>query len=180
MTEPAIHLLTAQQVSARRAALAGILVDCVAGGASLGFMSPFTECEAVSYWNAVADEIAAGATAVLVAEGEDGVTAGTVQLGFPAKANQPHRADVKKLLVHSRARRRGLARALMAAAEREALARGRWLLCLDSATGSAAEKMYPRLGWTAIGAIPDYAMWPQGGYCDSTFFYKCLEPARMR
>lgn len=176
---PAVRPVAADDVPALTPALADILVDCVAGGASLGFMNPFTHGEAEAYWGDVAHDMANGGTVLLIAETDDALL-GTVQLGLASKPNQRHRADVKKLLVHSRARRQGAGRALMLAAEREALARGRWLLCLDSATGSDAERMYPRLGWTSIGAIPDYAMWPGGGFCDSTFFHKCLDPERRR
>ena len=86
--------------------------------------------------------------------------------------NQPHRGDLKKLLVHRSARGRGLARLLMEAAEREAARRGKTLLVLDTATGSDAEAIYPRLGWEPVGVIPDYALWPEGGPCATTFFYK--------
>lgn len=176
----AIRSLSAAETREERAALAGILVDCVEGGDSLGFMSPFPHDEAERYWLAVAAEIEAGGTLLLVAETGDGTLAGTVQLCPAGKPNQTHRADVKKLLVRSRFRRRGFAKALMAAAEQEALSRGRWLLCLDSATGSVAERMYPALGWRPVGTVPDYAMWPDGAYCDSTFFHKCLDPDRVR
>jgi GNAT superfamily N-acetyltransferase len=171
---PDLRSLSADETRQNRAALADILVDCVEGGDSLGFMSPLGRAEAAAYWDGIADEVAAGDTVLLVADSE-GEMLGTVQLAPASKPNQPHRADVKKLLVHSRARRRGLGRRLMGEVEDEALRRGRWLLCLDSSTGSVAEQMYPRLGWTAFGIVPDYALWPAGGLCDVTFFYKRLE-----
>jgi len=154
-------------------ALAGILIDCVEGGASVSFMLPMERRTAESFYEGVVEKIANGSTILLVAY-LDGELAGAVQLSPELKPNQPHRADVQKLLVHRRGRNRGVAQALMSALEETASTRGRTLLCLDTATGSPAERLYEKLGWQRLGVIPRHAMWPQGGLCDTTFFWKDL------
>ncbi|EJC68975.1 acetyltransferase [Rhizobium leguminosarum bv. viciae WSM1455] len=170
---PAIRILSAEEARAAIPALSQVLVDCVAGGASVGFMQPYGPEDAEPYWRDVADAVATGANLLLVAE-LDGSIVGTVQVGAAQMPNQPHRGDLKKLLVHRSARGKGLARLLMDAAEREAARRGKTLLVLDTATGSDAEAIYPRLGWQRVGVIPDYALWPEGGFCATTLFYKRL------
>jgi GNAT superfamily N-acetyltransferase len=154
-------------------ALGDILIDCVEGGASVSFMLPIDRRTAEDFYEGVVEKIGNGSTILFVAY-LNGEPAGAVQLSPEVKPNQPHRADVSKLLVHRRGRNRGVARALMAAAEETAKARGRWLLCLDTATGSAAERLYEKLGWQRLGVMPRHAMWPQGGFCDTTFFWKDL------
>lgn len=166
-----IRLLDATEARAAIPDLCDVLVDCVDGGASVGFMQPYTREDAEPYWQAVAESVASGATLLFAAEIE-GRVLGTVQIGAAQMPNQPHRADLKKLLVHRAARGKGLARLLMHAAEEEAARRGKTILVLDTATGSDAEAIYPRLGWERVGVIPDYALWPEGGFCASTFFYK--------
>ncbi|MBB3965251.1 GNAT family N-acetyltransferase [Rhizobium metallidurans] len=166
-----IRLLDATEARAAIPDLCDVLVDCVDGGASVGFMQPYRREDAEPYWRAVAESVASGATMLFAAE-IDGRVLGTVQIGAAQMPNQPHRADLKKLLVHRDARGNGLARLLMRAAEEEAARRGKTILVLDTATGSDAEAIYPRLGWERVGVIPDYALWPQGGFCASTFFYK--------
>lgn len=166
-----IRLLDENEARAAMPALAEVLSDCVEGGASVGFMQPYPPEAALAYWRGVAEAVAANETLLMVAE-EAGRILGTVQVGVAQMPNQPHRGDLKKLLVHRAARGKGLARLLMAAVEREAALRGKTLLVLDTATGSEAEAIYPRLGWERVGVIPDYAMWPEGGLCDTTFFYK--------
>ncbi|MBB4481001.1 GNAT family N-acetyltransferase [Rhizobium etli] len=168
-----IRALSAAEARAAIADLSDVLADCVAGGASVGFMQPYGPDDAKPYWRDVADAVGAGVSLLLVAELE-GRIVGTVQVGSAQMPNQPHRGDLKKLLVHRSVRGRGLARLLMEAAEREAAKQGKTLLVLDTATGSDAEAIYPRLGWQRVGVIPDYALWPQGGYCDTTLFYKRL------
>ncbi|MBB2751397.1 UNVERIFIED_ORG: GNAT superfamily N-acetyltransferase [Rhizobium aethiopicum] len=170
---PDIRTLSAEEARAAIPALSEVLADCVAGGASVGFMQPYGPEEAELYWRDVADAVGAGGNLLLVAELE-GRIVGTVQVGAAQMPNQPHRGDLKKLLVHRSARGRGLARRLMQAAEREAVNSGKTLMVLDTATGSDAEAIYPRLGWQRVGVIPDYALWPQGGFCDTTLFYKRL------
>ncbi|WP_431320945.1 GNAT family N-acetyltransferase [Rhizobium sp. YTU87027] len=166
-----IRLLDAAKARAAIPDLCEVLTDCVNGGASVGFMQPYTNADAEPYWQGVADAVASGATLLFVAE-IDGRPVGTVQVGAAQMPNQPHRGDLKKLLVHRSARGKGLASLLMDAAEREAAVRGKTLLVLDTATGSEAEAIYPRLGWERVGVIPDYALWPEGGLCATTFFYK--------
>jgi GNAT superfamily N-acetyltransferase len=154
--------------------LADLLIDCVEGGASLGFMLPLSRPRALAFWRRVADSVAAGRRALLVAE-EAGEIIGTVQLVIDQPENQPHRADVSKVLVHSRARRRGLGAGLMRAAEEVARECGKSLLVLDTVSGSDAERLYSRLGWQRCGTIPGYALLPGGGLCDTTYFYRPLE-----
>ncbi|MDO3433260.1 GNAT family N-acetyltransferase [Rhizobium sp. CBN3] len=170
---PDIRILSAEEARAAIPALSEVLADCVTGGASVGFMQPYGLEDAEPYWLDVADAVAAGSSLLLVAK-LDGRIVGTVQVSAAQMPNQPHRGDLKKLLVHRSARGRGLARLLMEAAEREAAARGKTLLVLDTATGSDAEAIYPRLGWQRVGVIPDYALWPEGGFCGTTLFYKRL------
>lgn len=168
-----LRLLTGAEARAAIPGLCDILADSVAGGASVGFMQPYTAADAAPYWQGVAEQVEAVSTLLMVAE-TDGEIVGTVQVGMAQMPNQPHRGDLKKLLVHSKARGRGLGRLLMTAIEQEAAKAGKTLLVLDTATGSPAESIYPRLGWTRVGIIPDYAMWPEGGYCPTTIFYKRL------
>jgi len=153
--------------------LAGLLIDCVEGGASVSFMLPLTRERARSFWSRVAREVAAGGRALLVAEDARGVC-GTVQLVLDQPENQPHRADLAKMLVHRRARRQGLGEALMRAAETMARDCGRTLLVLDAVTGGDASRLYERLGWVRVGDIPGYALHPQGGPCSTTYFYRDL------
>jgi GNAT superfamily N-acetyltransferase len=166
-----IRLLGPAEARAAVPDLCDVLADCVDGGASVGFMQPYGLEDARTYWQGVVDAVDAGTTLLLVAE-VGGKIVGTVQIGAAQMPNQPHRADLRKLLVHRSSRGRGLARLLMDAAEREAASRGKSILVLDTATGSDAEAIYPRLGWERVGVIPDYALWPEGGFCASTFFYK--------
>ena len=153
--------------------LTDVLLDCVRGGASIGFMDGLTREHARAFWRRVAAAVAAGERALLVAEDEFGVC-GTVQLAWAQPDNQPHRADVSKMLVHRRARRRGLGAALMRAAEGVARDAGRTLLVLDTGTGTDAERLYTRLGWQRVGEVPGYALWPDGRPCGTTFFYREL------
>jgi GNAT superfamily N-acetyltransferase len=153
--------------------LASLLIDCVEGGASVSFMHPLPRDRAVAFWRRVAQEVAAGERALLVAEDARGLC-GTVQLVLDQPENQPHRADLSKMLVHRRARRQGLGAALMRAAETTARECGKTLLVLDTVTGGEAERLYERLGWQRVGVIPGYALLPQGGLCDTTVFYRTL------
>jgi ribosomal protein S18 acetylase RimI-like enzyme len=156
-------------------ALADVLIDCVDGGASVGFMHPLSRERAVAFWRRVARATEACERALLVAEDAAGIC-GTVQLVLDQFENQPHRADLSKLLVHRRARRRGLGAELTRAAEALARECGKTLLVLDTASAEA-ERVYERLGWIRAGLIPGYALWPRGGLCDTTFFYRRLELA---
>lgn len=153
--------------------LASVLRDCVEGGASVGYLWPFSHDEARAVYEGYAGEVEQGRR-VLLAAFSEGVVVGTAQLIFPTHPNQPHRADVARVLVHRAARRRGVGQRLMEAIEREALAEGRMLLVLDTVTGDDAERLYDRLGWVKVGVIPNFALYPDGRYCATTFFYKEL------
>ncbi|WP_075290534.1 GNAT family N-acetyltransferase [Pararhizobium arenae] len=173
MNQISLNVLSAAETEAALPALCEILSDCVEGGASVGFLSPYRPADAMPYWETVASAVAAGDTVLVVARLNDEIL-GTVQLGIGTMPNQPHRADLKKLLVHRRGRGQGLARLLMERAEIEARHHKRHVLVLDTATGSPAEAIYTRLGWQRVGVIPQYALMPDGSYCGSTFFYKSL------
>lgn len=155
------------------AQLADVLIDCVEGGASVSFMLPLTRERALSFWTKVAAGVAAGERVVLIAEDAQGIC-GTVQLILDLPENQPHRADVAKMLVHRRARRRGLGETLMRAAEVEAKKRGRTLLVLDAVTGGDASRLYERLGWVKVGDVPRFALMPDGRECGTTYYYRDL------
>mgnify|MGYP001331393383 CR=1 len=153
--------------------LADVLIDCVEGGASVSFMLPLARDHALAFWHRVAGEAEAGRRVLLVARDALGIC-GTVQLILDLPDNQPHRADVAKMLVHRRARRRGLGAALMRAAEAAARSRGRDLLVLDTVTDSDASRLYERQGWVRVGDIPRYALWPRGGFVGTTYYYRDL------
>lgn len=173
MSAPAGHAIRRLHSidDAQVGALADVLVDCIDGGASVSFMHPLAPTKAQAFWRRVAAGVAAGERALLVAEDDAGIV-GTVQLVLEQPENQPHRADLSKLLVHRRARRRGLGAALMLAAERLARDCGKTLLVLDTVTGSDAERLYARLGWARVGVIPDFALLSHGGLWGTTVFYK--------
>ena len=152
--------------------LVDVLIDCVQGGASVSFMWPLTRERARAFWQRVAGGVIAGERALVIAEDAEGVC-GTVQLILDQPENQPHRADLAKMLVHRRARRRGLGAALMRAAEAAARDCGKTLLVLDTASADA-ERLYEREGWVRVGVIPGYALLPQGGPCATTYFYRNL------
>ena len=160
---------------ARIEGLAEVLIDCVEAGASVSFMHPLSHDRAVAFWREVAHGVAAGERAVVIAEDASGVC-GTVQLAFAPFENQPHRADLLKMLVHRRARRQGVGAALLQAAEAIARDCGKTLLVLDTASGDA-ERLYQREGWIRVGVIPKFALLPQGGFCDTTFYYRDLTAA---
>jgi GNAT superfamily N-acetyltransferase len=161
------------------AGLAEVLVDCVDGGASVGFMQPFDRDRAEAFWSTAIAGADHGERLVLVAEDmAEGSVMGTVQLVLAAPENQPHRGEIAKMLVHRRARRRGVGAALMEAAEAAARDAGKTLLVLDTASPDA-ERLYGRLGWQRVGLIPRYALWPDGGYVDTTVFYKDLAIAQQ-
>ncbi|MBK5333092.1 MAG: GNAT family N-acetyltransferase [Ilumatobacteraceae bacterium] len=154
--------------------LADVLVDCVEGGASVGFMLPLERERAAAYWKNVLESRSRGERILIVAEEEEtGVVVGTVQVILIAPENQPHRGEITKMLVHRRARRRGVAEALMGAVEAAAQDAGKALLVLDTSSADA-ERLYDRLGWQRVGVIPGYALWPAGGLVDTTVFYKNL------
>ncbi|KUO10114.1 acetyltransferase [Streptomyces sp. DSM 15324] len=153
--------------------LAALLVDTVAGGASIGFLAPLDTAEALAWWRERAEGADAGRLAVWAAYDADRVI-GTVGLAFPDKPNSRHRAELVKLMVHRDARGKGLGRTLLATAERAARAAGVTLLHLDTETDSPAEHLYGTAGWTRAGVIPDYAADPAGALRPTTLYYKRL------
>lgn len=172
------HTVSIQQLhtldAADKEALTDVLIDCVEGGASVSFMIPLSRTKADAFWQGVANSAAAAERALLVARNSAGRIVGTVQVVLRQTDNQPHRADISKLLVHRSARKHGLGAALMTAADQCARAAGKSLLVLDTAAGGGAESLYERLGWSQCGRIPDYALWPDGGLCATILFYKHL------
>jgi GNAT superfamily N-acetyltransferase len=153
--------------------LVSVLLDCVEGGASVSFMWPMSRDAASKFWSCVAREVERGERALLVAVDALGIC-GTAQLILSLPPNQPHRAEVAKVLVHRRARRRGVGAALLQAIEAAARDAGRDLLVLDTVTGGDAQRLYERLGWVRVGDIPRYALMPTGEPCGTTFYYRDL------
>jgi ribosomal protein S18 acetylase RimI-like enzyme len=168
-----IRRLSPTDVLEQLDALASVLHDCVAGGASVSYMAPFAHEQARSAFEGFADEVEQGRR-LLMAAFAGGDLVGTVQVILAAPPNQPHRGEIAKLLVRRSARRRGVAQLLMEGAEAEARAEGKTLLVLDTVTGDNAERLYERLGWTRVGVIPGYALYPDGRPCDTTVFWKAL------
>lgn len=167
--------LTAQETHAQAGVLADILMACVHGGASVSFMAPLSRDKAEAFWHDVAMGIGRMERRLLVArESDTGQLLGTVQICLTQPENQPHRGEIAKMLVHPEARRRGIGAKLMRSAEDAARAAGKTLLVLDTVTGGDAERLYTRLGWTQVGIIPNYALWPDGRFCNTTVFYKSL------
>jgi len=170
----AVERFDADEARQHRDALAEVLVDCIEGGASVSFMAPFSLDEARAFFASIEPEIAAG-TRVLIAAFLDDDLVGTVQVVAAWPPNQPHRADVTKLLVRRSARKRGIGQRLMARAEAEARKQGWTLLVLDTVTGDPAERLYERMDWTKVGVIPNFALYPDGRPCDTTVFWKALD-----
>jgi ribosomal protein S18 acetylase RimI-like enzyme len=168
-----IRRLASVEVHEQLDGLASVLVDCVAGGASVSYLTPFSHEQACGAFEAVAGEVEQGRR-LLLAAFAGGDLVGTVQVILALPPNQPHRAEIAKLLVHRSARRRGIARLLMERAEVEARTEGKTLLVLDTVTGDNAERLYERLGWTKVGVIPGYALYPDRRPCDTTIFWKSL------
>lgn len=153
--------------------LSNVLTDCVEGGATVGFMWPFTTERAEKFWHDATNAAAQGRRVIFVARNQQNTIMGTVSLIFAQADNQPHRADIGKMLVHRQARQQGLGAALMQAAEQKALELGKTLLVLDTASAEA-KRLYTGQGWQAVGNIPNYALWPNGDYCETTYFFKKL------
>ncbi len=178
MTERASPPVTIRELDAAeyRAAipdLATLLVDAVDGGASVNFVAGVSASEAAGWWSQRIDQVTDGAITTIVAvDGEHIV--GSVLLIRSTNPNSPHRAEVGKMLVLRSARRRGIGAALMRAVEVRARADGRWLLILDTVTGSPAESMYRSLGWTELGVMPNHALLTDGTPAPTTFFWKDL------
>ncbi|HTU65286.1 MAG TPA: GNAT family N-acetyltransferase [Steroidobacteraceae bacterium] len=153
--------------------LCDVLIDCVDSGASVSFLLPMTRAKAADFWRAVGDSLARGERALVIAEDERGQILGTAQAVWASPENQPHRADIAKMLVRRSARRHGVGALVLAAAERAALDAGRTLLVLDTASADA-ERLYQRGGWQRVGAVPKYALLPDGAFCGTVFYYKDL------
>jgi GNAT superfamily N-acetyltransferase len=168
-----VRTLDASSATAAMPALADVLIDCVHGGASVSFMAPLPQAKALAFWQGVAAGVARGERVLLVADDQTGIV-GTVQVVLDQPDNQPHRADIAKMLVHRRARRQGIAAQLLAAAEAAARAAGKTVLVLDTVTGGDAERLYARCGWQRVGEIPNYALMPDGALCSTTYFHKQL------
>ena len=170
-----IRLLTPAEAEARRVALVELLIDAVEGGASVNFIWPMTQEKSERWWQGTLASHARGERLIFVAETEEGRVDGTVQLIPAGKENQPHRADLAKMLVHRRARRQGLGAALLHAAELAARERGLTLLILDTETNSPGEHLYASQGWTKFGEVPGYALCADGSKAEAaSFFYKRL------
>ena len=167
-----VHSVTPAQIHE----LSHVLIDCVEGGASISFMLPMTREKAERFWRGVADGVANNERVLLVAQNELGEIVGSVQVVLAQPENQPHRADISKMIVHRSARKQGIAAALMVSAEAEALREGKTVLVLDTASDEA-ERVYRKLGWHECGVIPDYALLPGGELCATTYFYKRIAPA---
>jgi len=170
----AIQIRSLQTIGDREIqGLSEVLIDCVEGGASVSFMLPMSRAKAEAYWQSASASVARGERVVLAAEDAAGTIVGTVQVILDQPENQPHRGDLAKMLVHRRARRQGIGEALLVAAERRALRTGKTLLVLDTASDDA-ERLYVRRGWQRCGQIPQYALWPDGRPCATTYFFKFL------
>lgn len=170
----AVRTVDGETAHALVPALADLLVACVHAGASVSFMAPLDRRKAEAFWSGVADGVARGERTLLVAEDASGEVVGTVQLVLAQPENQPHRADLSKMLVTPSARRRGIGAALMQGAHEAARAAGKSLLVLDTASAEA-ERLYERSGWIRVGVVPDYALLPDGRPCDTVFFYRRID-----
>lgn len=166
--------ITADEAETRLAELADLLVDAVDGGASNGFLRPLELKVATGYWAGRIDDLAAGRSVLLGVLGPDDDLVGIVVVDLAGQPNGQHRAEITKLIVRSDVRRQGLGSHLLAQAEQTALARGRWLLVLDTVPGSDADRLYRRHGWSEVGLVPDFALLPDGQPAPTMIFYKRL------
>jgi len=174
VSAPPVRIRTVETLGEREIdGLCRVLVDCVEGGASVSFMRPMTPQKARAFWTKVAAGVQRGERIVVVAEESDGTIVGTAQVVNAESENQPHRADIAKMLVHRRARKRGVGALLLKAAEEAALRAGKSLLVLDTASADA-ERLYERNGWKRVGEIPNYALLPDGPPCATIVFFKQL------
>lgn len=168
-----IEMLDATAYAEAVPELARVLVGAVESGASVSFLAGLDEERAAAWWSDRTGLVAAGEIVPHVAR-QGGQVVGVVLLILSTRENSPHRAEIAKLLVHRSARGRGIATALLAAAEAEALTRGRTLLVLDTVTGSPAERLYLRLGWQAVGSVPGFALDVEGREEAATIMWKRL------
>jgi GNAT superfamily N-acetyltransferase len=170
-----IEPLTGADVKTHRPALVALLRDAVDSGASIGFLPPVAEAEASAYWDAVATTVVEGSRVLLAAHDAELGLVGSAQLDLATRANARHRAEVSKVMVHRRARRRGIGRALMLALEQHARRLGRTTLILDTRQGDPSEALYRAVGWTFAGAIPCYARSATGALDGTALYYKLLD-----
>jgi GNAT superfamily N-acetyltransferase len=171
-----IRRLTPPELREQLEALAAVLHDCVTGGASVGYMEPFSHEDALTAFEGFTAEVEQGRRLILAAFSH-GELVGTAQVILALMPNQPHRGEIAKVLVRRSARGRGVAWQLMERAEAEARAEGKTLLVLDAVTGGDAARLYDRMGWTTVGVVPNFALYPDGRPCDTTYFWKALYPA---
>lgn len=160
-----------------RTALVRLLQDAVDSGASLGFLPPLGEAEAAAYWASVFDALRDGSRVVLVVREPGGDIVGSVQIELAMRENAYHRAEVSKVMVHRRARRQGLGRALMLAVEEHARRLGRTTLHLDTRQGDPSERLYQGVGWSLAGMIPAWARSADGSLHTTVFYYRLLDRA---
>lgn len=169
-----IETLDAAAAAREAKALAELLGDAVDGGASVGFLPPLTDAEATAYWRSVIASVGAGSRILLVARGTEGQVVGSAQLALALQVNGRHRAEVQKVMVHTKARRRGIGRALMRAVEDRARQAGRMTLVLDTRQGDPSERLYTAMGYRKAGVIPAYARSANGALHATAFYYKLL------
>jgi len=176
-----IELLSAEDVTRHRAALSALLWDAVDSGASIGFLPPLAEAEADAYWRGVVAAVREGSCLLLVArdaeggaDAPEGEIVGTAQLLLATRPNALHRAEVAKVIVHTKVRRRGIGHALMLAVEERARRLGRTTLVLDTRQGDPSERLYTSVGYRLAGAIPAYAKSADGALDPSAFYYRLL------
>jgi GNAT superfamily N-acetyltransferase len=175
--QPPIEVLDEGTAARARGPLVALLQDAVDSGASIGFLPPLSAADAAAYWDSVVAGIREGSRVLLVGRDDAGGVVGSAQLELATRANAVHRAEVSKVMVHRAARRRGLGRALMLAAEGEARRRGRTTLILDTRQGDPSEALYRSCGWTLAGAIPRYARSADGTLHATAVYYRLLDPA---
>lgn len=157
--------------------LGALLVDAVAGGASVNFLAPFTQLQGEAFWSTQQNPLGTGEKRLLVAEAPSPAgprIVGTVLLALATQPNGLHRAEIGKMLVHSSSRRQGIGRRLLDAAEAAARDAGRTLLLLDTEAGSDGDALYAACGWTQYGILPDHSYTPDGRLAAAAFFFKVL------
>ena len=168
-----LRTLDAQDVRAHIPELSTVLISCVQGGASVGFMAGISKRQATEFFENVSESVRRNER-ILLAAFINRDLVGAVQVVTSMPDNQPHRAEISKLLVAGSARGRGVGTALMRRAEELSRVAGKTLLVLDTATGSDAERLYQRMGWTRVGVTPNYSLLPNGVFCGTTIFWKEL------
>jgi len=169
-----VRRLTTSKTRRNISSLAEMLYDCVEGGASVSFIWPFSKSAVEDFFQKVVEGVESG-NRILLAAFIDSKLVGTVQILTALPPNQPHRAEIAKLLVHRAARGQGVGHCLMEEAERQAKLAGKTLLMLDTVTGGDAERLYIGLGWVKAAVIPNFALFPDGRWCDTTIFWKALD-----